>query len=314
VTDETTDPTNRSDAADPGDGADTFAALSDETRVGILRALWEASGHRASFSELREAVGARDSGRFNYHLDKLVGDFVARTDDGYRLRRAGVHVVGTLIAGTYDQEAVIDDTPYPEPCPECGGDTRFTYDGETAAVECVDDGLTLVQAPAPPSVFVDADPDAIDEAVEAYVESMVSDFRAGFCLYCRSPVESTLRPMADLADDASEVSEDIRHMPATYHQCPTCGESVHGNPGIELASHPAVVSFFHDHGVDVRERSVLDLLAVTDEDGVVEGTDPTRARIRYTVGDAEHADDDGAELVLLVDESLDVLDVTRSDR
>ena len=37
-----------------------------------------------TFSELREAVGMRDSGQFNYHLDKLLGTFVRVTEEGLR--------------------------------------------------------------------------------------------------------------------------------------------------------------------------------------------------------------------------------------
>lgn len=62
--------------------ADAFAALSDSNRVAILEALWEADGHEASFSDLRSAVGMRDSGQFNYHLGKLTDQFVRQTDDG----------------------------------------------------------------------------------------------------------------------------------------------------------------------------------------------------------------------------------------
>ena len=58
---------------------EAFTALSDATRIGILRTLWDAEDHEATFTELREAVGMRDSGQFNYHLDKLTGRFVTTT-------------------------------------------------------------------------------------------------------------------------------------------------------------------------------------------------------------------------------------------
>jgi hypothetical protein len=73
---------------------EAFATLGNETRLSILLALWEAyepfvATNAVAFSELRERVGMRDSGQFNYHLDKLRGHFVRKTDAGYELRRAG---------------------------------------------------------------------------------------------------------------------------------------------------------------------------------------------------------------------------------
>jgi hypothetical protein len=62
----------------PVDPERAFRLLSDETRVGILRGLWEASNDAVSFSELRERVGTPDSGQFNYHLGKLREHFVSK--------------------------------------------------------------------------------------------------------------------------------------------------------------------------------------------------------------------------------------------
>ncbi|ERG89898.1 MAG: hypothetical protein J07HX5_02071, partial [halophilic archaeon J07HX5] len=73
---------------------DSFEAVSDEVRLGILKAFVEERRRRTeidwtdrkitddvvilSFSELQDAVGVDDSGRFNYHLDKLVDRFIYR--------------------------------------------------------------------------------------------------------------------------------------------------------------------------------------------------------------------------------------------
>jgi len=53
------------------DPEDVFTLLSDDIRVEILQALWEADDPVA-FSELHGAVGIRDSGQFNYHLLSFV--------------------------------------------------------------------------------------------------------------------------------------------------------------------------------------------------------------------------------------------------
>jgi hypothetical protein len=59
--------------------------------LSILLGLWEAfepftEENAVSFSELRDRVGTRDSGQFNYHLDQLTGHFIRATDSGYELR------------------------------------------------------------------------------------------------------------------------------------------------------------------------------------------------------------------------------------
>lgn len=75
---------------------ETFTLLSDETRVRILVALSEASECPLRFSELRSRVGVADSGQFNYHLDRLRGRLVVKTEDGYALTETGRAVARLL--------------------------------------------------------------------------------------------------------------------------------------------------------------------------------------------------------------------------
>lgn len=69
--------------------ASIFALLSDETRLRIVRALAAADPEPLGFTALRERVGARDAGRFNYHLGRLRDRLVEKTADGYVLTEAG---------------------------------------------------------------------------------------------------------------------------------------------------------------------------------------------------------------------------------
>jgi DNA-binding transcriptional ArsR family regulator len=116
---------------------DAFALLGDETRVGILRALGEAAGP-LSFSTLRERVGTRDSGRFNYHLDRLVGHFVARTDEGYTLRRVGERVVVAVQSGSVTATPELGPTLVDESCPFCGAQVGVHYREERLGVFCTE--------------------------------------------------------------------------------------------------------------------------------------------------------------------------------
>ncbi|MEF8813342.1 MAG: helix-turn-helix domain-containing protein [Halovenus sp.] len=100
------------ESADP---EEVLSALSDSTRVDILRALWDPDRETVPFSELRDAVRVRDSGKFNYHLDKLTDRFVRKTDEGYELTTDGPD----------EQEETGESEPFPMvqyECRRCGQD------------------------------------------------------------------------------------------------------------------------------------------------------------------------------------------------
>lgn len=100
------------------DPTDPLSVLDNETRIDILRALAEAE-RALSFTELREQVGIRDTGKFNYHLQKLGAYFVRETEAGYELGHAGTRLIG-LADGNDDPMPA--DATVEESCPVCGAD------------------------------------------------------------------------------------------------------------------------------------------------------------------------------------------------
>lgn len=94
---------------------DALAVLGNETRMSILRELADADS-ALSFTELRERVGIRDSGKFNYHLSKLCAYFVRETEVGYELGHAGSRVISAV---GYD-DRTDTGTDIDECCPVCG--------------------------------------------------------------------------------------------------------------------------------------------------------------------------------------------------
>ena len=269
-------------STDTSQDADTFAALSAQIRVDVLRALWEREDHRATFSELRADVGVDDSGKFNYHLGELRGQFVAKTDDGdYRLRAAGIDVVGSLIAGSYDDGNGIEPVAFGEPCPSCGAETTVVYDGEFLEIECEPCGVTPVTIDAPPSVFADLEPGAggVAERVQAYLRHSVDSFRSEFCRFCSSVTRPRLTPEHD--PDGQRDLEELG-IPRLERECTGCDETITMNLAPVVLDHPAVVQFFHDHGVDYREISVVTAVVTTTDRAVVTATDPMTAEIQFT--------------------------------
>lgn len=294
------DDTGIVEAAEP---ADAFAALADPMRVDILRALWDADGNEATFSELREAVGVSDSGRFNYHLRQLTDTFVSKTEGGYRLTVAGSSVVGSLLAGAYTRVGTVGPVPVEEPCGFCGGQRHFTYDDERARIECEDCDVGT-HFRVPPGVFAEYETEEFPSVTERYVRSNFEQADNGFCPYC----EGRIRPELATADtDTADEDDppDFADIPTAQYDCQRCGETFTTDLGAGLMNRAPVIAFFDDHGIDIQTAPLSRVRAADPEDAEILDRDPLRARVRYRA--------DGETLTLTVDDSLKILDVQRSE-
>ena len=279
-----------------------FTALSDSSRIEILQALWEI-GETATFSELREAVGTRDSARFNYHLDKLVGQFVTKTDDGYELTQAGKQIHGAIEAGAYTVTATIEPIELATPCPVCGGSRTLSYADETVTVDC-DSCAAVAQFGVPPSVFADCDREAIPEIAGRYLRTTFRKITSGFCSFCDGPVEPTVRPITEALDSPLEDTRDDlaappEKIPHVKYDCRRCGATPTGGLGLVCLDHPAVVSFYYDRGVDIEAESIWNIIGFPLDRQTIRTTDPIEAAVTYTA--------DGDSITVVVDETLDVV-------
>ncbi len=283
-----------------------FTLLSDDNRVDILRALWD-SGRVLTFSELHDAVDIRDSGQFNYHLNKLVGKFVTKTDEGYELTAAGTQINGAIEAGSYTTSGSMEPVALDSPCPTCGGTWTFYYEDERASVEC-DSCTVQAQFPVPPSAFIDCDRTEIPAVAGQYLRGIVERLDRGFCSQCDGPVERTVCRISDssLAESTSEYDEgamdDHQHMPIVQYSCLQCGMEPTGGLTLSLLTHPEVVGFYYDHGIDIREQPLWKFATFDPEYQHVLDDDPFRARATFAL--------DNEELTLTVDENLTVVDRT----
>jgi len=282
---------------------DAFAVLSDPIRIGILRELWAADDGSTSFSDLRDAVGVEDSGQFNYHLGKLTDRFVRKTDDGYELTLAGLHVNGAIRAGAYTMAGALEPVELDDPCPFCGGTRTFRYEDEAVTIDCADCAFTL-GAPVPPGVFADYDREVAPAVASRYFRTIIGQVSNGFCWYCDGPVELTVRPLATATE--AEVPGDLTDLPFAHYECERCEADITSDLGSAMVDHPAVGGFYFDHGVDVRDRPFHTFNALDPDRSAIRQRDPLRANVTFTV--------DGDRLTLVVDENCDVVEVERSDR
>lgn len=116
---------------------EAFTLLGNETRIDIIRVLGETSDKSLSFSALWDRVNIADSGQFNYHLNKLVGSFVRRTDEAeYELTYTGAQVIGAIFAGTFNQRGLTRSFDLDSACTTCGSVLLVEYEREHVTISC----------------------------------------------------------------------------------------------------------------------------------------------------------------------------------
>lgn len=321
-------PGGRTESSDLSpDGA--FAILANETRFEIIQTLWDLyepddpanlvkfsdlydSDTAVTFSELYDGVGYDDTGNFNYHLEQLTDHFVRRTDAGYELTEAGFEIARAVVAGTVRERPSIDATEIDVDCPRCDAPVVAHYENHHMSVSCSqcpgiwqnamgDEGV-LFTFPLPPTGLSGRTADEAFHATLAFNLNRVRSFISGICPDCSSEVDQSL-----------DVCE--RHEPRDHGGCPHChrhhlievGEVCHqcksvarGPLSIAILSHPAVTSFYYDHGLEHRFASWETFgLGQTVEEELLE-TDPLRIRLTVPC--------ENDRLRLTLDETLSVVE------
>ena len=283
---------------DSGDGefvpGDAFEPLSDETRLRIMHTLArqnreEPANPAMSFGELRKAVGRRDSGNFNYHLDKLRGRFVEDTGDGYKLSPAGHEVISAVVAGTYDDHEPLGPIEVPEDCPVCGSVMTARYESGLLRVSCEHDHQFRNTLPRRA-----VENRSLEEIIRVMTLKTHQDLErvvAGICPRCYAPV--------DWEVDVTE----LVGVPEVTTQCSRCGTVAEVPIAVAILDHPDVVAFFADHGVDIRHRPLWDPVLWNTVTVDVAREEPLELSVSVQM--------EGEKLVATLDDSLDVQAVER---
>ena len=303
---------------------EAFALVADETRLEILRTLSE-TDEPLSFSELFERSEYDDSSNFSYHLDKLEGHFVSRTNEGYALRQAGRRVVEAVIAGTVTADPVVERVPTDSQCPYCGASIEVSYEQERVEMYCsecagalrredprdqlgTDDDMFghLGSMSLPPAGVRDRTPPELLEAAQAWKHLDVMADSAGFCSRCSGVIEHSVT-VCEEHDGTEGICEhcDRRYAVLFEVECGTCHYNKRGLAPTCLLSKTELLSFLTDHGGNPLMPETFDVdpgaLANYEED--VLSVDPLRARFTFTIGDDS--------ITLTIDEDVSVIDVER---
>lgn len=271
---------------------EVFSLLGHDLRISIIQALWEAGNDPVPFSNLRDRADVADSGQFNYHLGELVGTFVQHTEDGYELTYAGQRVVGAILDGTYTKHASIPPFDTEASCPDCGTPLEAQYADEFFSIRCPTCEDLLQGLPFPPGGL---DGRTREELVETAAHWLHAEFvlmRNGICPNCAGIMARTLD--ADLGPRTAEVG--------VRYDCQRCMWEGTSTVVSYFLSHPAVVAFYHDHGIDPIEEWMDEFRR--DHSIEVRSEEPLSLTVTIPL--------DGDELELVVDGDLEVVESRRT--
>ena len=277
--------------------ADAFSLIANETRLSILEALWRADERPVSFSELRRAVGMRDSAQFNYHLQQLEGHFVRKVDGdaGYDFKHAGEKVVRSVIAGSFTEHPTVEPFKVAGTCVTCDGQLEAQYGDEYLSIACPDCGHGHGKYPFPPGGLNDRTTADVAEAFDQRVRHLHCLAADGVCPECSGRMASRVVEAGGDCCLGAHIRVD--------HECVQCGHTLCSAPGLRLLDHSRVVSFHRERGVSLDDRPYWTLpWCVSDEYTDLVAREPYRLRVRMPLA--------GEELRVTMTGELDVLETT----
>lgn len=305
---------------------EAFALLADETRLAILLALWDAYDPQSEtstvrFSDIFERVDYDDPGNLRYHLEKLQGQFIRQeaSGEGYKIRTTGLKFVRSILAGAGVQDAAVEPTEIDQGCPFCGAPTTISYrDGLVihACTECAGsdpdratiEGL-LSMVPFDPAGLTNRSPEEIRAAsIVATVRGTQTLFD-GLCPACSGPVDGWFDFCPNHETSGTCDHCGSKHVARASFECRICrNHKIEPPEGLALM-HPAVISFYEEHGISTRLRAddieTVNRFYELLDGHEVEVVSEEPLRIEVTISH------DKDEIRLLFDDTVKVVDIRR---
>ncbi|PSQ51174.1 ArsR family transcriptional regulator [Halobacteriales archaeon SW_12_67_38] len=277
--------------------ADAFALVGNETRLGILEALWRADDEPVRFSALNDAVGMRDSAQFNYHLGKLTDQYVRKTDEGYELRNAGAKIVRAVLAGSFNEHPELDSFVIDDGCTRCDEPLVASYEDEMLALDCPNCGRAHGEYSFPPGGLHDRTNEEVLDAFDQRVRHLHCLAKDGVCPECSGRMRTELSKEGECC-----LGVGLR----ADHVCEQCDHSLCSAIGLSLLDRSPVVAFYRDHGIDLGTTPYWQLdWCVSDDHTTVRSTDPWELEIDVALGDER--------LRATLDEDLALVETRRTD-
>lgn len=239
--------TDVSGGSDPTPAA-AFQQLGNETRVDIVRQLY-AEGP-CTFSSLFEASQSDSSAGFAYHLRQLDQFVRQREDERWELTAAGREAARAVQSGNFTERADHGDVPVDEACPLCDEyDLSLTVSDSVASVSCGACDASIMRLSCPPSGF--REDEDLPGTLDTYHRHRLRTFAEGVCPDCGGRVETTATTVTPEGGD-----DDVPAVAQLECTCTRCTASFDYPVTLAVLDHPAVVSFYDDHGQTLADRPV----------------------------------------------------------
>lgn len=308
------------------DVIEAFKLLSSEARLAILLALWEANDPGLSlddtaepavtFSELRERVGMRDSGQFNYHLHKLAGTFVTQADEGYSLTESAEQILHAVFAGTLTEHDSFDGEPIDAGCRLCGGSTVIDYDDGLLVKRCVDcegnyrspdhprEGVLGIDY-RPPAGLVDRTPQEFYTHGRTWTRHRMHSMLEKVCPDCSGAVTTTVHVCED-HDDSEGICEHCgtSWRATAIHVCDVFKFAWIMPAFVSIITEQSVKTFYYERGLDI--DATYDSGDSNDFFNTIEDITVTKNPLEIVTT----VELDGDQLTVTLDDEANVVDVT----
>lgn len=220
-----------------------FGVLGHPIRVEILAALledWQAAyTEPVSYATLMDGVDMTDSGKFNYHLQQLLGVYVHSVESGYVPTAAGTALRRAVIAHRPDR----DDTPrqiaVDSTCPACDAELIGVHERGFLSIECRScetwAGLSYT---FPQNGLAARSDERVLEAFRDRYRRHLELARSGQCPFCAAT--TTVTADADAVGSGEHTAEIA---------CDTCSFRVGSDIAPLLLGAPRVIGVLRDCGI-----------------------------------------------------------------
>lgn len=287
--------------------AEAFAIIGNETRLEILQILFEEKFRSVTFSELRKRVGLRDGSQFNYHLKKLEGPFLRKTDDGYNLKHAGFNVIRAVVEGSFTDHPRVAPFETGGACVTCGEPLHAQYEFEMVFVRCSSCKTMHSMGMFPPGALTGRTDHEVLAAFERWRRREFDLSVNGVCFMCSGKNTGTLvRNPEDIRIKAPVDPTDFPSFDlGIKYQCQQCDVWDFGSAGQHILDHPDVVMFHRDYDIDLNDVPYWELdWVVTNERTTVVAEDSLQVQVAIPLNDEE--------LRVVLDETFVVSNVDRT--
>lgn len=262
-----------------------FSLLAHDIRLDILRAFFEQwttfdpdsmderkAKRSLTYSELMDAVGMRDSGKFNYHLEQLRGVYVEKIDDAYIPTGSAIALYQTVLAQRPTETADLTEFDIDMECPYCGGGVRGRYEQESLTIDCADcDEWWGISYSFPKNGLRGRDGEAILDALAHRATYHLGLARTGQCPACAGLT----------VIDIPRHRLDGEQTPTTEMHCQTCSWVATMDLMNVLEFDSRVAAALVDLGIGPDETESIPPVVT----GTLESTDPVRVALTIDTGE-----------------------------